>query len=170
MRTSINLFHVAVVVFLFGCNCGPGCEDSTSSAAVIRTEIQSVISSGTPITTASLGIEGMSCSIMCGGAIKKALEGVHGVISAEIEFDADKDIDIAIVKYSAEEVQDARLVSVVNEIREGAYKVRTVEVDTQIKDPNKVSEENNEEETAALVPGKVRLISLLDLVFSIVDL
>lgn len=167
MKRPINLLHVAAFSLLIGCSCGPDGEELSANTEIVRTEVQSTITSGTPVSIASLGIEGMSCEKMCGGAIKKALEGTAGVISAEIEFDAEKEIDIAVVKYSPGEVQDASLISVVNELRDGLYKVRSVEVNTQVLEEGNSEEE--EEEATALLP-KLQMFSLVDLVFNLVDL
>lgn len=170
MKNPINLLHVAAFGLLVGCSCGPDGEELSVNTDVVRTEIQSVITSGAPVTIASLGIEGMSCEKMCGGAIKKALEGTQGVISADIEFDAEKDIDIAVVKYSAEKVKDAALISVVNELRDGIYKVRSVDVETQVKEEGEAVSEENEVEVSALVPGKLQMFRITDFVFSVIDL
>ena len=170
MKSPFDLLHVAAFALLVGCSCGPDGNDLSATSDVVRTEVQSFITSGTPVTIASLGIEGMSCEMMCGGVIKKALEGTDGVISAEIQFDAEKDIDVAVVKYQSEKVKDAALISVVNELRDGLYKVRSVEVQTQVKEQADASEKDASGEVTALVPSKVKLLSLVDFVFSIVDL
>jgi len=109
----------------------------------------------------------MSCEKMCGGTIKKALESTEGVISADIEFDAEKEIDVAVVKYRVAEVGDNDLITVVHGLRNGIYKVRTVNVDTQVKKEGAGEEETDDR--TALVPGKVRLPSLMDLLSAVLD-
>ncbi len=166
MKKTLNYSIVAILVLLVSCS-GPDALDTGSDDRIQRTEIKTVIASGTPVSTASLGIEGMSCAVMCGGKIKKALESTQGVISAEIEFDAEKKIDVAVVRYHPEEVSDEALIKVVNELRDGVYKVRTVIVEDQVKE-ERDTEDSGSEKTA-LVPAKVELPSLMDLLSAVLN-
>ena len=68
------------------------------------------ISSGTPVTIADISIDGMSCEMMCGGSIKKALAKLPGVAGTEIDFIEGDERDHAIVTYDESKVTDAEMV------------------------------------------------------------
>lgn len=167
MKKSFNVFVVATFALLVSCSSPENSDTPSSSGEIQRTVSEVVITSGTPVTIASLGIEGMSCEKMCGGAIKKALESTEGVISAKIDFDAENDIDVAIVEYRSTEIGDKELITVVNDLRNGIYKVRSVNVETQVKEKGAKSEED--EDRTAMIPSRVRLPSLMDLLSAVLN-
>ena len=165
MKKTFNVFIATAIALLVSCSSPENTNVASSAGEIDRTVTETIITSGTPVTIASLGIEGMSCEKMCGGAIKKALLETEGVISAEIEFDADKDIDVAIVEYNVAAINDNELVGVVHDLRNGIYKVRSVTVENQVKEEGAAEEED--EERTAMVPDKVRLPSLMDLLSAV---
>lgn len=167
MKKTFNVFVLATFVLLVSCSGPENTRTPNSSGEIQRTVSEVVITSGTPVTIASLGIEGMSCEKMCGGAIKKALEGTEGVISAEIDFDTENDIDVAIVKYRSSEVEDKELIIVVQELRNGIYKVRSVNVESQVK--GKATESEQDEDRTAMIPIEVRLPSLMDMLSAVLN-
>ncbi len=132
MRTT---FLSASLILLFaGCGrTGPGPAEAAAPGDLVRTVKEVAISSGTPVTTADLTIEGMSCEMMCGGSIKKALAQLPGVSSTEIEFHEGDAADRAIVTYDAAQVDDAALVQAVHALYDGQYKVTGVAITKQVK-------------------------------------
>ena len=167
MKKTFNVFVVAIFALLVSCSAPDNTDTASASEEIKRTVSEVVITSGTPVTIASLGIEGMSCEKMCGGAIKKALEKTEGVISAKIDFDAENDIDVAIVKYRSTEVGDNELIAVVNDLRNGIYKVRSVNVEKQVKEKGEEREED--EDRTAMIPSEVRLPSLMDILSAVLN-
>lgn len=102
------------------------------TADVPRTEQDVTITSGTPVTMADISIDGMTCEMACGGAIKKALRSLPGVAAADIEFVEGDVTDHAIVTYDAARVSDAEMVKAIRALHDGQYKVLAVSVTHQV--------------------------------------
>ncbi|MBL8011332.1 MAG: heavy-metal-associated domain-containing protein [Flavobacteriales bacterium] len=168
MRTWI-LAGSLPLLLLTACSSGPGdaAQAAAEVAGVARVVNEVVIADGTPVTFADLSISGMSCEMMCGGAIKKALAQVQGVSTTEIKFVEGDENDHAIVTYDPAQVSDAQLVEAVQKIHDGQYKVVAVAVTKQVKGDGSASEdgeaaEASEAKVNAELPA-LRLPSLLEL-------
>ncbi len=168
MRSRFLAFSLPVLL-LSACSSGTAdVQQATAEVAgVARVVNEVVITQGTPVTFADLSISGMSCEMMCGGAIKKALAQVPGVSTTEITFVEGDENDHAIVTYDPAQVNDAQLVEAVQKIHDGQYKVVAVAVTKQVKGDGSASEEG---EAAEATDGKVnaelpslRLPNLLEL-------
>ncbi|MBP6699492.1 MAG: heavy-metal-associated domain-containing protein, partial [Flavobacteriales bacterium] len=112
------LFLSTALAGVFACSQAPT-SDAGSAAAVAgvaRTVSEVAITSGTPVTFADLSVEGMSCEMMCGGSIKKALAALPGVVGTEIKFEEGEAVDHAIVTFDPAQVNDAQLVEAVQKI------------------------------------------------------
>ncbi len=92
-----------------------------------------VVSSGEPVTKADLTIEGMSCEMMCGGSIKKALAKLPGVSGTEIVFVEGEESNHAVVTYNENEVSDAELVAAIQGLYDGQYQVNGIAITRQVK-------------------------------------
>jgi mercuric ion binding protein len=77
-------------------------------------------------TVAELEIEGMTCAIGCAKMIKKTVSDLDGVKIAEVNFDADNPIDIAIVEYNPEEINELEMAAVIQSLVDGQYKVNKI--------------------------------------------
>ncbi len=128
----VLLTGIAIVLLQAACSQGEGAGEA-STPGVPRVEAEQVITAGTPVTMADLSISGMSCEMMCGGAIKKALAALPGVSGTEIAFTEGDAGDHAIVTYDPALVSDAQLVEAVQRIHDGQYKVMAVTVTRQVK-------------------------------------
>jgi len=119
---------------LFGCG-NTTVEDTTMKAAanVVRTVQEVGISSGVPVTSADISIDGMSCEMMCGGSIKKALAKLPGITSTKIEFIEGDEQDHAIISYDDTKVTDAEMIEAIQALHDGQYKVMAVKVTKQVK-------------------------------------
>lgn len=134
MITRITLPILAAGLLFFGCGSNT-VEESTMQAAadVVRTVQEVSISSGTPVSTADISIDGMSCEMMCGGAIKKALAKLPGITDTEIKFVEGDQQDHAIVSYDEAKVTDKQIVETIQSLHDGQYKVLAVQVTKQVK-------------------------------------
>ena len=79
-------------------------------------------------TVAQLAISGMMCEIACVSKVRKELHDMQGVASAEIRFDADNQVDTALVAYDPTLVQPEELIAKVNGIADGLYAVESAAV------------------------------------------
>jgi len=119
-------------LLLLSCGQGPGDAASTSinapTAPVERVVNEVPSTSGAPATVADLHISGMGCEMMCGSAIRKALASLPGVANVEIRFDADQEVDHAVVTYDEAAVSDEALVASVSKLHDGQYRVHAVHI------------------------------------------
>ena len=79
-------------------------------------------------TVAEMSVEGMMCEIGCVAKVRKELLEVPGVASATINFEKDRQLNMAIVEYDATVVQAEALVAKVTAIGDGAYPVHRMAV------------------------------------------
>lgn len=168
MNTAKTL-GLSLLLIAFACGQAPE-QAAQATAGIARTTNEVVISEGDPVTTADLKIEGMSCEMMCGGAIKKALAALPGIEGTEIKFHA-ADGDHAIVTYDATKVNDTQMVEAVQKIHDGAYKVLAIGITKQVKgtanstsdpEPAKAADKNGEVSASVqdlIVPGLLGLLS-----------
>jgi copper chaperone CopZ len=157
---KILVLPVILLLLFSACGSGAGTSEQAATSNVPRTE-QEMVVSGAPVTTADLSVEGMTCEMMCGGAIKKALAKVQGVSSTEIKFTEDETADHAIVTYDPAQVSDAEIVKAVEAIHDGQYKVSAVTVTKQVQGlvptsaPEDEGGEKQEAEVSASLPELV---------------
>ncbi len=168
MNTA-KTFALGSLLITFGCGQAPE-QTAQVASGIARTVNEVVISEGTPVATADLKIEGMSCEMMCGGAIKKALAALPGIADTEIKFHA-ADGDHAIVTYDASKVNDTQMVEAVQKINDGAYRVLAIGITKQVKGtanitsdpaPTKAADKNAEVSASVqdlIVPGLLGLLS-----------
>ena len=122
-------FAVSFVLLL---GCGQATTGPTAVVGVERVVKEVAISTGVPVVTADLSISGMSCEMMCGGAIKKALATL-GVEATEIKMSEDESPDHAIVTYDDKKVTDEQMIKAIQDLYDGQYKVMAVSIVKQVK-------------------------------------
>ena len=130
---SLTLLPLLAAVSLFMACSGTDAGQEMAAAAVQRVVNEVPITSGTPVTMADLSIDGMSCEMMCGGSIKKALAQLPGVSATEISFIEGETVDHAIVTYDESQVTDAQMVEAIQKLHDGQYKVMAVTITKQVK-------------------------------------
>ena len=165
MKKSIAF---VLLLALFSCGQEPAPAEQASSD-VVRTEKEVAITSGTPVATADLSIDGMTCAMGCGGAIKSALAKLPGVNATTIDFKSADQANHAVVTYDPSKVSDAELVKAVHAIHDGQYKVGAVGVTKellssgQVEPPAKGEEEDKVSASLpdVVFPSVVALLSRL---------
>lgn len=172
MITRIALPLFAASLLLFGCGQAVPPEATANVAADVARVVKEVtIHEGVPVTLADLSIEGMSCEMMCGGSIKKALARIPGVASTQIAFVEGDEQDHAIVTYDETQVTDAQMIEAIQQLHDGQYKVMAVTITKQVKGqaPNGVEGGAGKEANGvkAFMPSKAILPSLFGLLTSI---
>lgn len=129
----VLLFSASLIL---SCSSGGdqvGSAVNAASGSIERVVNEVVVTSGVPVTKADLVIEGMSCEMMCGGSIKKALAKVNGVESTEIVFTEGDEADHAVVTYDESKVTDAELVAAIQALYDGQYQVKGISITRQVK-------------------------------------
>ena len=168
---SLNYLPVAALLIGMSCGQAPQPAAVVDAGTIARTVSEVVITDGTPVTMADLKIDGMSCEMMCGSAIKKALAGLPGITTTEIQFHEGEDADHAIVTYDESQVSDAQMIEAVQKIHDGAYKVMAISITKQVKseggvqpssEPTRTEAQEGEVNASvqdAIVPGLLELLS-----------
>ena len=127
MKTK--LFFTAVFGSLLLISCGgekkndkkDEKKDTTAVVAAPKMEV-------TPNAIAELGIKGMVCEMNCVGTVKKTVLALAGVSSWDMEFDSEKDLNHAKVKFDKTVVSEKQMVEAIEQLNEGQYKVESVDV------------------------------------------
>ena len=98
---------------------------------------------------ADLYISGMVCEMNCVGTVNKTLMKMEGVASFEMEdFDGEKDINHAIVQFDKNIVSEQEMISAIEELNDGIYKVESSEVkDLEVTNGSSASQANETEDT-----------------------
>ncbi len=166
-----NPLALSLLVFVFACGQAPKPTTVDAPASIARTENEVAISSGEPMATADLSVSGMTCSMMCGGAIKDAMAKLPGVNNTEIQFtDADQ-VNHAVVSYDPAKVSDTDMVKAIQALHEGQYKVSSVNVTKQVVHKGKAdapAEHKAEGDVSASTLPDVVLPSLIALLSRLV--
>lgn len=169
--TVQRILSAAGLALLMGCS-GTSIQEQAASA-IERTVQEVAISSGEPVTIADLSIEGMSCEMMCGGSIKKALARL-GVGGTEIRMSEDDSPNHAIVTYNDGQLSDAQMIEAIQALHDGQYKVVAVSITKQVKQGSsgKAESAKPEKEDAVQVysPREVVLPSVLAILSRILRL
>ena len=131
------------------------------SANVVRTVEEVAISSGVPVTSADISIDGMSCEMMCGGSIKKALAKLPGIESTEIKFVEGDEQDHAIVSYDDTKVTDDQMIEAIQALHDGQYKVMAVKVTKQVKSAASSNESVSNPRESATVTARAPSSSII---------
>ncbi len=162
MNARLFLPATVAATLLFACGSAP--DPVAAIPGVERVVKEVAISSGEPVTTADLSIEGMSCEMMCGGSIKKALAAL-GVSATEIQMNEAEGPDHAIVTYDDSRVTDAQMIEAIQKLHDGQYKVLAVSITKEVKGAsasNSEAEQGAEEKGVSVsVPKEVVLPSIL---------
>ncbi len=171
MNMRETILPILLAAVLSGCSHAPQTAADTAMAADVQRTVKEVsISEGEAMHIADISIEGMSCEMMCGGSIRKALAKLPGVTLAEIKFIEGEELDHAIVTYDGSLIDDARMIEAIHGLHGGQYKVLAVDITQQVKrehDGNGTSEERGEEKGvrvyapsgASLLPSVLALLT-----------
>lgn len=126
-------FLILLFAILVACSGTPTEHATQAVAASVERTVEEVPVAGVaPTTLADLSIDGMSCEMMCGGSIKKALAKLPGVHSTEIRFVEGDERDHAVVDFDAAQVSDAQMIEAIQKLHDGQYKVVAVKITKQI--------------------------------------
>lgn len=160
---------LTVATTLFACSGTPSTEVQAPSSGIVRAVEEVQVPGGVATTFADLSIDGMSCEMMCGGSIKKALAKLPGVHSTEIRFVEGEEQDHAVVDFDASKVSDTELIEAIQKLHDGQYKVVAVKITKQVPVAGSadMSAPNTDEElpvsvlnpAAVVVPGILALLS-----------
>ncbi len=129
-RAMKNLQYGLLFFALLALSCEQSQQHQTETA--IETVVREVRTDGPAKSLAHLSIEGMGCEMACGSAIKKALNGLDGVIITEINYEGDRDVNFAVVEFDESKLGSEHLADAVNNLRKGHYSVSAISLERHI--------------------------------------
>lgn len=163
MNARHPLSLMLAMALLFGCGQADAPSDVVAGG-VERIVKEVAISNGEPVTVADLSIEGMTCEMMCGGSIKKALAAL-GASSTVIKMNEGEGPDHALVTYDESKVTDAQMIDAIQKLYEGQYKVLAVTITKEVKGASASNaeevKETEESGVSVYAPSEVVLPSIL---------
>ena len=124
-----NILFLVVLTTLVACSQEAE-KQIITSAKEVPVKVIPTASEG---AEATLFIEGMSCQRMCVSKIEKTMADLEGVESLEIDFNADRDVDICSVKFDQDVISEQEMIEAVQGIAGGVYKVKEVEVKKNVE-------------------------------------
>ena len=135
------VFLSSLTILLFACSSNHLEQQKTENIEVSK----KVVKGTEAKATAKIGINGMSCEMMCGGAIKKCLKGIKGVKDATIDFDQNNPVDVAEVDFDDSQVSEKELIAAIEKLNDGQYKVKSVELVITETSFEKIEDEKNKD-------------------------
>ena len=148
-----------LTLFLAACQTGSSIEPSEiSDSAIDRTVVSS--------HSADIQIEGMTCEMGCGGAIRKALRHTGGVSSVSFDFADNREVNIAKVQFDAKSIDVSELRRVIEALNKGQFKVKTINAQALTKNEVK-NKQTKRAEASSGVQMTSPMISLSDFLGSV---
>lgn len=109
-----RFFFVLFVVCLFSCS------DSTSKNEAKKEQV--AVSNETLVTE----IEGMVCSMGCGGSIRKELKSTGAVSRVEVDFDEEKEKQTVKITFDNHLISKKEIVDKIEKLNKGQFSVSII--------------------------------------------
>jgi len=136
------------------------CSESSSSVS----EKRKAQSNETLVTE----VEGMVCSMGCGGSIRKDLKSTGAVSRVEVDFDEEKEKQTVKISYDNSLITQKEIVQRIEKLNKGQFKVNIIG-STSI-DNNSKKQSKSESPNVNVAEKSIELPNLLDILSSIVVL
>ena len=116
---ALKLFFVFSLFAVASCDSSEGTmKETVSDEEIARTVEANAI--------AEIEVEGMTCEMGCGGDIRKALRHTGGVSEVDFDFESDRKVNIAKVKFDQNTIQADELKKVIIGLNNGQFTVGNV--------------------------------------------
>ena len=136
---------------------------STESAPTDKegTEVAVIV----PNRQLSMEVDGMSCKMNCGGAIRKSLIETGGVSSVEFDFETDRQTNVATILFDENLTSVDKMIEAVSKTNKGSFKVgETTEKEYNATTSTDEEQSSSSEEAKVEVSGaSIELPNLLDI-------
>lgn len=124
MKFSSSLLKIALASVLF-----VGCKDAANKPNVDASDTKTEIAAANKPATATVHIEGMTCSMGCAKAIEENLSGLKGVQKATVDFDKKE----AVINFDLDVLKAEDLVKTIEASADGkTYKASDVKVGNKV--------------------------------------
>lgn len=155
---NIAVFSFATIV-LFSCQSAVDSSMEVSQSDPIELNEVAVI----PNQVLAMEVDGMSCAMACGGAIRKGLKATNGVSSVQFDFEMGRETNIANISFDKGVISVEEMSALVAELNDGQFTVGNVSAsDLSLNTSNK--KESGEEATQIEISTpSFKMPNLLDL-------
>lgn len=150
---NLRILLIATCATVISMGCGDvqtsnGNQPDTSESATLANAV------------ANLEIDGMACEVMCGGKIKETLAGMTGVVSCDLDFDK----KLATVKFDNNSTSKNDMISVIQELNEGQFKVLSSDEKTlnNSEDEEVFNSNSSEQSVEVISAGNFKFPNILD--------
>ncbi len=133
-----KVFLVVIGAVIFG-GCSQSKPKVVETIEVTAEEEKPAVVSNKKLT---LDIEGMSCEMGCGGAIRKELFATNGVERVKFDFKMGRDVNTAEIFYDDSKIQNKEISKIISEINDQQFKVGNESVN-EFKAPKEETEEKS---------------------------
>jgi len=155
---NIAVFSFASIV-LFSCQSAVDSSIEVSQSEQVELNEVAVI----PNQVLAMEIDGMSCTMVCGGAIRKGLKATNGVSSVQYDFEMGRETNIANISFDKDVVSVEEMSAIVAELNDGQFTVGNVSAsDLSLNTSNK-KESGEEESQIEISTENFKIPNLLDL-------
>ena len=113
-------------------------EISKKKTSIDSDEPEAIIVDANRVMTMEL--EGMVCSMGCGGSIRKELNAKRGVAICEFDFEDERAIDIATIKFDKNQITVDEIIAIVSKMNDSQFKV--IKTSVERLEPVNVKEVN----------------------------
>jgi periplasmic mercuric ion binding protein len=137
MKNSRNFLMAFSIVFslFYACSGNSPEKEETKEVTITKKEVAGEEAK----TIASIGIEGMTCSVGCAGKIEKTVAAMDGVLNCKVNFDT----KTANIEFDDSRLSENQIISAIKEINKGQYKISKVEIEKTVIQKSTTDEKNS---------------------------
>jgi copper chaperone CopZ len=117
----------------------------------------------------TVGIEGMSCEMACGGSIRTNLRSTGAVARVQYDFEEGRDVQTAFISFNDEKISEEEILSIIETINEKQFKTHnhsTQEINSGENTPN--SPADNGSSKVDVAEGNYRIPNLFHILSNII--
>ena len=149
-----RIFAFALLLSVFSCT------DSTLKNEDKKEQV--AVSNETLVTE----VEGMVCSMGCGGSIRKELKSTGYVSRVEVDFDEDKDKQTVKITYDNRLISKKEIVDRIEELNKGQFSVSII--GSSYIESSKDEDNSSDKPKVSVTESSFEVPRLLDILSSIV--
>lgn len=94
-----------------------------------------------PNRVLTMELDGMVCSMGCGGSIRKELNATGAIADCDFDFEDERTTDVATIQFDKDKITADEIVKIVSEINDGQFSIGDTSSEEFIAPP-KVKEDN----------------------------
>ena len=121
-----------------------------------------------PNRVLTMELDGMVCSMGCGGSIRKELYATGAIADCDFDFEDERTTDIAMIEFDKDKITPDEIVKIVSEMNDGQFsigKTSTEEfvIPVKVKDNNTSSSRTSDAKIKVVSKTSFRIPNIFDL-------